>query len=129
MRDMYIEIIGVIPGDLLQLLRDYYGRRLLLSEYASPMRDVLDAPLYYRAPLEMKPGDYLRFFRQHSSLSQADLGRKLGRLSRQDICKMENGRRPISKRMALQSAGFFGVSVDKFIGEEYPARGGPSDQP
>jgi transcriptional regulator with XRE-family HTH domain len=93
------------------------------------MRNVLDAPLYKRVPLEMKPGDYLRFFRQDNNLSQSELGRKLGRLSRQDISKMENERRPISRRMALRLLGFFGVSVDKFVGEEYPASGGSSDQP
>ena len=64
-----------------------------------------------------------------NNLSQSELGRKLGRLSRQDLSKMENGRRPISRRMALRLASFFGVSVDKFVGEEYPASGGSSDQP
>jgi transcriptional regulator with XRE-family HTH domain len=77
----------------------------------------------------MKPGDYLRFFRQDNGLSQAQLGRKLGGVSRQNVCHMENGVRPISKRMSLRLSGFFGVSVDKFIGEEYSASGGSSDQP
>jgi DNA-binding XRE family transcriptional regulator len=128
MRDIYLEISGEIPGELLQFLRDYYGRRLILRNYCEPMRDVLNAPLYKRVPLKMKPGDCLRFFRQDNGLSQSELCRKLGRLSRQDLSKMENGRRPISRRMALRLAGFFDVSVDKFIGEEYPASGGPCDQ-
>ena len=102
---------------------------MILRNYWEPMRDVLNAPLYKRVPLEMKPGDYLRFFRQDNNLSQSELSRKLGRLSREDLSKMENGRRPISRRMALRLAGFFDVSVDKFIGEEYSASGGSSDQP
>ena len=122
MRDIYLVIDGVIPGELLQFLRDYFGRRLILRAFGEPLRNVLDAPLYKQAPLEMKPGDYLRFFRQDNNLSQSELGRKLGRL-------MENGRRPISRRMALRLSGHFGVSVDKFVGEEYPASGGSSDQP
>ena len=129
MQDIYIDINGVIPGELLQLLRDYYGRRLLLRDYCEPMRDVLNAPLYERVSLQMKPGDYLRFFRQDNNLSQSELGKKLGRLSRWDLSKLENGRRSISRRMALRLARFFDVSVDKFIGEDYPACGGSFDQP
>ncbi len=80
------------------------------------MTDILNAPLYKVNPRDMTPADYLRFFRQDKELSQSKLGRKLGSVSRHNISDMENGRRPISKRMALRLARFFGVSPDKFVG-------------
>jgi DNA-binding XRE family transcriptional regulator len=114
---VYIEIKGMIPGALLQCLRDTYGRRLILHiEYGKRMHNILDAPLYEQDPKEMNPGAWLRFFRQDNGLSQAGLGQKLGGVSRQNISNMEYGRRPISRKMALRLSSFFGVSADKLIG-------------
>jgi len=64
----------------------------------------------------MNPGAFRRLFRQIENLSQAELGRKLGGVSRQNICHMENGRRPISRGMAMRLSRLFGASSDKFIG-------------
>ena len=80
------------------------------------MLDVLNAPLYKQESMEMNPGAYLRFFRMDKDLSQGELGRKLGKMSRQNVCDMENGRRPISRLMALKLSRIFEVSPDKFVG-------------
>jgi DNA-binding XRE family transcriptional regulator len=113
---IYVEIKGIIPAALIQVLRLEYGHRLILrSEWGERMRNVLDAPLYKREPLEMNPGAYLRFFRLDNGLSQMGLGQTLG-MSRQNVSHMENGRRPISRQMALRLSRFFAVSADKFIG-------------
>src|SRR5208337_3406529 len=51
---VYIEIKGMIPGALLQCLRDTYGRRLILHlEYGKRMHNILEAPLYEQEPEEM----------------------------------------------------------------------------
>jgi len=116
-RDVWIVIRGIIPSPLLAVLRKEYGRRLILrSEWGEVMRDVLNAPLYAQDPRERTPGVSLRHFRQLENLSQAELGRKLGGVTRQNICHMENGRRPISRGMAMRLSRFFGASPDKFIG-------------
>jgi transcriptional regulator with XRE-family HTH domain len=65
---------------------------------------------------DLRPGEYLRFYRQEKELTQEELGQKLGGISRQIVCDMENGRRPISRMMALKLSRFFGVPPDKFIG-------------
>jgi plasmid maintenance system antidote protein VapI len=80
------------------------------------MLDILNAPLYEQDPKEMSPGAYLRFYRQDKDLTQAELGWNLGGVSRQNVCKMENGQRPISRRMAMRISRLFNVSADKFIG-------------
>ena len=114
---VYIEIHGEIPDPLLKCLQAEYGRRLILKcECGGYWHNVLDAPLYESKPQEMNPGAWLRFFRQDHGLSQSQLGQKLGRVSRQNVSNMEYGRRPISRRMALRCAAFFGVPVDKFLG-------------
>ena len=114
---IYVQIHGEIPDTLLKCLQAEYGRRLILHcECGEYWHNVLDAPLYESKPQEMDPGAWLRFFRQDRGLSQAQLGRNLGDVSRQNISNMEYGRRPISRRMAMRLSAYFGVSVDKFIG-------------
>ena len=114
---VYLEIRGAISESLLELLRLEYGRRLRVrSEWGERMTDILNAPMYELEPIEMRPGDYLRFYRQDKDLTQGELGQKLGGIPRQNICSMESGRRPISRAMALTLSRFFNVSPARFIG-------------
>ena len=116
---IFIKIEGVIPGTLLDLLRDEYGNKLIVrSFWGERMRDLLAAPLYETRPAEMSPGDYLRRFRLDKDLTQAELGTRLGGVPRQNVCNMEKGRRPISRMMAIRLSRFFGVSIEKFIGDQ-----------
>jgi transcriptional regulator with XRE-family HTH domain len=57
----------------------------------------------------------MKLYREMHGLSQAELGRKLGRFSRQNISNMENGHRSISKATAKRLAQVFDVSVEKFL--------------
>jgi DNA-binding XRE family transcriptional regulator len=114
---IWVQIRGIVPAALLHVLRLEFGQRMIVrTEAWGRMRNVLDAPLYQRVPKVMSPGDYLRLFRRLEGLTLAELGRKLGGVGRQNVCNMERGRRPISRRMALQLARLFEVSPDKFIG-------------
>ena len=49
-------------------------------------------------------------------MTQATLGKLLGGIPKQFVSNMENGIRPISKKMALKLAEIFETSVAKFIG-------------
>jgi len=116
-RDVFIEIRGIIPGALLEVLRLEYGCRVIESmDVEMPMKDVLSAPLYEREPQQMRPGDFLRFYRCKKCLTQSELCKELVGLYRQNISGMEGGKRPIGKRMASKLAGFFGVSPSRFLG-------------
>ena len=116
-RDTFIEIRGAIPGNLLELLRKEYGRRLIIRcDWQGPLPDILNLPLYEREPMKMSPAAFLRFFRQDKLLTQTELGMQLGGLSRQHISDMENGRRSISKGTARKLSRFFDVALSKFIG-------------
>ena len=111
-----IQINGVIPSALLEVLRDEYGPWLILRvDPIEEMVDLLHAPLYEQAAKALSPGGYIWFYRQDRCLTMRELGEKLGGISRQNICNMEKGRRPISKAMALRLAAFFEVSADRFL--------------
>ena len=115
---IFIKIEGVISGNLLSVLRDEYGRKLIVRSMweMEPMQDVLMAPLYELDPNEMSPGDYLRRYRIDKRLTQEELGRRLGGIPRQNISNMEKGRRPISRMMAIRLARFFDVTAERFVG-------------
>jgi transcriptional regulator with XRE-family HTH domain len=86
------------------------------SDRGERLLDVLNAPMYEKEPKEMTPGANLKFYRLDKDLTQAELGQRLGGVSRQNVCHLESGRRPISRLMALRLSRFFKVSPDKFIG-------------
>jgi DNA-binding XRE family transcriptional regulator len=116
-RDTFIEIRGAIPGTVLEVLRKEYGRRLIArcDWVVEQLPDILNAPLYEQDPQQMSPAAYLRFFRQDNSLTQAELGLRLGGLSRQHISDMENGRRSVGRAMARKLSKLFKVALSKFI--------------
>jgi transcriptional regulator with XRE-family HTH domain len=91
------------------------------------MRDILHAPLYLREPATPGPADNLRFFRGAKGITQAQLGRELGSIPRQDVSEMERGRRPIGKSMARRLADVFDTSPARFLdaAPPCPLRGPP----
>ncbi|MCU0822244.1 MAG: helix-turn-helix domain-containing protein [Spirochaetes bacterium] len=48
-------------------------------------------------------------------MTQAELGKRLGNIPRQNISQMEKGKRGISKENAKRLAKIFDVPVDRFI--------------
>ena len=112
-----ITIRGQVSDRLLKLLRQEYGKRLQLTREADDDRvDVFQTAWYRGIKKKLTPGTYTRVFRQNRGMTQAGLGEALGGLPRQHISNMENGLRPISKKMALKLSKFFDVSVENFIG-------------
>jgi DNA-binding XRE family transcriptional regulator len=132
-RDVHVEIFGVIPGELLEVLRREYQHRLLLRVLSlDPMRDVMQEPLYLREPLTPGPADNLRFYRGAKGITQAQLARVLGGIPRQNVSEMERGLRPIGKRMARKLAEVFGTSPVRFLDggpPPTPLRGRPGPSP
>jgi len=54
-------------------------------------------------------------YRKMRNMTQAELGEKLGGISKQNISHMERDVKPVSKKVAKQLADIFNVSVEKFI--------------
>ncbi len=113
---IFIKIEGVVSWNLLSVLQEEYGRKLIVTSMTGErMQDILMAPFYEPERMEMSPGDYLRRFRLDKDLTQAELGRQLGKIPRQNVSNMEKGRRPISRMMAIRLSRFFGVPVARFL--------------
>jgi DNA-binding XRE family transcriptional regulator len=57
----------------------------------------------------------MRIYRENFNMTQAELGKRLGNIPRQNISQMEKGKRGISKENAKRLAKIFDVPVDRFI--------------
>ena len=111
-----VRIQGNIPSKLIKVLRDEYGEGVHLVEEADDqLVDVFKTAWYRRTHARLTPGKRLRIYRQNMKMTQATLGKLLGGIPKQFVSNMENGIRPISKKMALKLADIFETSVAKFI--------------
>ena len=111
-----IRIKGRIPNKLIEVLVQEYGKNVQITADSEDEKlDVFQTDWYKKIKKKLTPGTYIKVFRQNKNMTQAELGKELGGLPRQHISNMENGSRPISKRIALKLAKLFDVSVEKFI--------------
>jgi DNA-binding XRE family transcriptional regulator len=111
-----IRIKGRVPNKLIDLLVQEYGNDLQITPDPEDEKlDVFKTDWYKNIKKKLTPGTYIKVFRQDRNMTQAELGKALGGLARQHISNMENGIRPISKKIALKLAKLFDVSVEKFI--------------
>jgi DNA-binding XRE family transcriptional regulator len=107
---------AAIPPKLMNVLREEYGQELsLVEDDGDELVDIFETQWYKRVKEKMKPGSYLRIYRENKGLTQLQLGEALGKIPRQHISNMEHGRRSISLKMARKLSSLLGVPLGKFI--------------
>jgi DNA-binding XRE family transcriptional regulator len=108
-----INIDGAVSKKLLKLLKEDYGKNVIIEEDEFIL--ARDMAWYKETSKQMSPNVHMRLYRETRGLTQVQLGKKLGGISRQRISDMEKGRRPINKEIAKKLAGLFNTSVEKFL--------------
>jgi DNA-binding XRE family transcriptional regulator len=112
-----IRIKGKISNKLMEVLVSEYGKDVQLTrDPDDELVDVFQTDWYKNIKKTMTPGTYMKIYRENRKMTQTELGKVLGGLPRQHVSNMENGVRPISKKIAMKLAKAFDVSVEKFIG-------------
>jgi DNA-binding XRE family transcriptional regulator len=99
------------------LFKKEYGNNDVVVNYDdnSGLIDVFKSDWYKETKNKMTPSDYMKIYRENFQLTQAELGKKLGGLSRQYISDLEKGRRGISKEIAKKLSDVFNVAVKRFL--------------
>ena len=109
----HIEIRGDIPAKFLECIRTHFGDGAVSvvdeEELLTPETSE------WFAETSVLPGDSMKIYREIHGLTQETLGKKLGGVARQEISKMETGKRAISKGTAKKLSRIFNVSVERFI--------------
>ena len=111
----HIRIEGEVTRKLLEYLRHEYRDVEVIEDEDEELVEVVNSDWYRALRSTISPGENLRIYRELHGLTQEELGKKLGRFTRQHISNMENGHKPISKAMVKKLAELFQVSVEKFM--------------
>jgi len=87
----------------------------LIKDKDDDLVDVFETDWFRDVDSKMFPGKNMKIYREIHKMTQEELGKKLGGISRQNISHMERGKRAISKQNAKELSKIFDVPVDRFI--------------
>ena len=104
-----------IPEELLSFLKAQYGDVEVITDPDEEYVEVTKSSWYKNIKKKVTPGDNVKIYRELHGWTQNELGQKLGGITRQNISNIENGRRAISKTIAVKLSNIFQVNVGKFI--------------
>ena len=109
------EIKGDVPSDVMSYLQDKFGHDIEVVDDDNEYVNIFNTTWYKEVKNSTTPGETIKIYRENLGLTQAELGKKLGKFSRQKISDMERGVRSISKEVAKKLSQLFEVSADRFI--------------
>ena len=111
-----------IEGDIPVGILDYVGREYgkeniaVINDDGDELIDPHEMDFYKKAKAEETPGKNMRLFRRNLKMTQSELAEKLG-TTKQAVSNMENGIRPISKKLrrSLQPFSRFPLVISSRI--------------
>ena len=109
------KVKGDIPSGVLEYLEREFGQDVEVVENDEELLNIFDTNWYKYVSEATTPGDTLKIYRENFGLTQADLGQKLGKFTRQKISDMERNKRSISKDVAKKLSQLFDVPIDRFL--------------
>jgi len=107
------EVRGEIPDKILSYLKEEYTVEIENDD--EEFVTAKDTDWYKEMKEALTPGDIMKIYRENAGLSQAQLGAKLGDLSRQKVSDCENGRRSIGKELAEKLSKLFKIPIERFL--------------
>lgn len=109
------EVKGEIPKKLLQYLQDNFGNDVEIVDEGEETVNIFSSNWFKETTNSLTTGEVVKIYRENNNLTQEQLGKQLGKFTRQNISDIELGRRNISKEVAKKLSIFFNVSVERFI--------------
>ena len=110
-----VEIDGEIPQDLLEVVKRDFPEEVKILEGDEEYVDYFETDFHMETAAGMTPGDIVRIYRENRRWTQADLGRKIGGVAKQNVSQIERGIRRITGHMAIRLARVFNVPISRFI--------------
>ena len=109
------EVKGNILSDVIKFLKNKYGKNMELLNEGDEAVNIFATKWYKDIRGAITPGESLKIYRENLGISQSELGKKLGKFTRQKISDMETSKRGISKEVAKKLSNLFQVPIDRFI--------------
>lgn len=114
-KQLLFEVRGDIPTKVVQYLRKEFGQDVEVLKEDEETVNVFETEWFKNISAETTPGEAMKVYRENAGMTQAELGLKLGRFSRQNISDMERGKRNISREVAKKLSALFDVFVERFL--------------
>lgn len=86
-----------------------------MADKDDELLDVETTDRFKSMKADMTPGKILRVYRTRESLTQKELGQRIGGVPRQHISSMETGARPIGREMAKRLAEILRFDYRKIL--------------
>ncbi len=111
-RPISIRLRPRTPARVIRAVKKQFSDYVIDS--SDEYEDWFETDLHREIAARMKPGDYLRNFREATGMTQKDLAERIG-VRVNYLSDMEAGRRTISRMKAKKIAATFNVSPGVFI--------------
>ncbi|MES9901443.1 MAG: helix-turn-helix transcriptional regulator [Sedimenticola sp.] len=112
---LLFEVKGEIPSKLLKYLQENFGNDVEVIDEEEQYSNIFSSGWFQKTSESTTPGEAVKIYRENFKLTQEQLGKKIGKFTRQNISDIELGRRNISKDVAKKLSILFNVSVERFI--------------
>jgi ribosome-binding protein aMBF1 (putative translation factor) len=102
------------PARIIRSVKSQFAQYIVPERTDDEYEDYFESDLRKAIAATMKPGDYLRHYREAHGLTQKEFAAKIG-IRINYLSDMETGQRAISRAMAKKLAGIFNTSPSVFI--------------
>ena len=77
--------------------------------------NIFETNWYKQISTTLTPGDAIKVYRENHGLTPAELGKKLGDLTAEEITEMECNKRRIHREVAKKLSHLFEVPIERFL--------------
>jgi DNA-binding XRE family transcriptional regulator len=109
------EIKGDIPSQVLSYLQQQFGQQIEIVENEEETVNIFETNWYKQINTTLTPGDAMKVYRENHRLTPAELGKKLGDLTAEEISEMEYNTRKINREVAKKLSHLFEVPIERFL--------------
>ncbi len=92
-----------------------FGQDIELIEDEEKLVNIFETNWYKQISATLTSGDAVKVYRENLGLTPAELGKKLGDLTAEEIFEMECNKRRINRKVAKKLSQLFDVPIDRFL--------------
>jgi len=112
---MLFEVKGDIPKQVLGYLQQQFGQNIEIIEDDEESVNIFETNWYKQISATLTPGDAMKVYRENHGFTLAELSKKLGDLTTEEISEMERNKRRINLDVAKKLSHLFEVPIERFF--------------
>ena len=110
-----IRVEGEIPESVPAFFQSNFEEVEVIEDVDEELVNIRDTDWYQEMQKNWNTGKSIRTYRENMGLTQHELAERVGATNRQVISKIERGKLPISKKIALALSELFNRPLERFL--------------